>query len=295
MLIRMLMVKNKRRVYGSVFVLFAWLAALPVFSQENKESVSVSGYVTQGTYSDSVYRRSIKSQTMSIFYAPAPDYGLTLNVARSKVYYNPPLAPIEGTNTGISFFKYFDTGTSGYLGGKISATTIKSDDTNSDGALVYYMSVMRKPHGEDAYYDLGFSYANYKDTSASQLTLTGGMALFNWWAWSQTRIYVITQSKKIKETVAIEERFTYYAVPKKLTLTFYGILGQRVYAYDPDLGAVYNLPDTQRGSTGGVSVTLSPIKSLSLIGDITYETYENEGINNSYTVKYTTLGLQYTF
>lgn len=270
---------------------------LLLFADKKESPISVLSHVTYGDYSGSAQRERIISETLNISYIPSPNYGLSFNVYNSKLDRKSPLEDIDTTIPSLSYFMFFKLNTDDCLGGRISVLNVQSDDKNSDGTTIPYLSFIYKTPDAAKYIDMGYTHMDYDDAAARQVTLTGGIALFNQWVWSQTRLYYIDLSKKVQDkssTFAVEERLTYYAIPKKLTLTLYGLLGQRIYAYDPDLGIAYGLPDIQKGSVG-LTIAYNFTKALSIYGDVTYEKYKNKTINDNYNVIYETLGLKYSF
>lgn len=273
------------------------LMALPALAAEIEGPFSVTGQFTYGNYSGSTERKSITSETLNAAYNPAPDFGANINLYHSDLVRRSPLENEATTNVGATVFKYFQAGNSGSIGGRLSGTYVTSDDKNSDNTFIPYLSIMYKTPDSSKYVDIGYANSSYRDTTVNQYTVTGGIELFNWWTWSQTRLYFINLSKNIEgkgNTFAVEERFTYFAIPKKLTLSAYVLLGQRIFAYDPDLGIVYNLGDIQKGS-GGLTASYNITKNLTAFGDITYEAYKNGTISNNYYGTYWTVGMKYRF
>ncbi|MBU0600220.1 hypothetical protein KKB84_00245 [bacterium] len=269
------------------------LASSSVFAFEKEETfLPLGGHITYGSYSNSNQRESIISETMNCSYLinsssiPVFNSNLDFKLCQSNLTRKFPLSKIKGISSSLTYSCLEQLKTTDYLGARISATYIKSDDKNSNNTLIPYGSLIYKSSDFSKYLDFGYSRTAYKDTTIDQITLTGGTALFNWRTWLQTRLYYISLNKKVQEkdrVLAIEERFTYYAIPQRLSLAFYGMLGKRIYAYDPDLEAAYNLSDIQKGS-GGLSATYNLTKALSMFGDITYEAYENKDISNDYSV-----------
>lgn len=270
---------------------------VPALAAESEGPFTVTGQFTYGSYSGSVERKSITSETLNVAYNPAPDLGLSLNLNHSDLLRKAPLDNIATTNVGATAFKFFRIENAGSLGGRISATYVSSDDRNSDNTLIPYVSLMYKTADSGKYVDIGYANSSYNDTTVNQYTLTGGIELFDWWTWSQTRLYFIDLSRDVQgkgSTFAVEERFTYYAIPKKLSFTLYGLIGQRIFAYDPDLGIVYNLSDVQKGSAG-LTALYNFTKDLTAYADVTYEAYKNETINNNFHGVYWTAGMKYRF
>jgi hypothetical protein len=212
---------------------------------------------------------------------------------------------INDTNIGgtISWTPQMSGG--GYLGGRISLLHIGSTDDNSDNTYIPYLSVVYKSGDLSKYLDLGFAHTQFNDSTASQYTVTGGISLFDGWVWSQTRLYYIDLSKRVPNkgsTFAAEERLTYYVIPKKLDVSLYGMAGQRIYAYDPDMNSSYNLSHVQTGSAG-ISANYNFTKNFALYADvteeiykqITYVSYLDQTFSDYYNVTYYTAGIRFTF
>lgn len=272
------------------------VAPFNVSAAETQGPLALTGQFTYGSYSGSVERKNITSETLNLSYIPQPDYGISVNFNHSNLKRNTPLSDDTTTKPGLTLFKYFKIG-EGNLGGRFTGTNVTSDDTNSDNTFIPYGAIMFKTDDSSKYFDLGYAYSGYRDTKVNQYTLTGGFELFNWWAWAQTRIYYIDLSNVVQgenNTFAVEERLTFYVIPKELSLTLYGLVGHRIFAYDPDLGLVYNLPDIQKGSVG-LTVEYNVTKKLTAFGDVTYEAYKNDDIHDSYYGTYGTVGIKYKF
>lgn len=272
------------------------VASHTVFAADAAAPFSVLGQVTYGSYGGSVERKSITSETGSFSYNPSSDFGATINANHNDLIRKEGLDNIGTTSGGATLFKFFDAGP-GLLGGRATAVYVSSDDRNSDHTLIPYVSLMFKTRDQKVYFDVGYANSGYRDATVNQYTATAGFSLFKDWLYSQTRVYYIDLSRNVEgrgNAFSVEERLSYYAVPKKLTLSLYGLLGRRIFAYDPDLGIVYNLPDYQHGSVGfTASYNITP--TLVAFGDVTYEAYRNNDISNSYHATYGTVGLKYGF
>ncbi|MBI4826677.1 MAG: hypothetical protein HY807_09725 [Nitrospirae bacterium] len=280
-----------------IIVLLSMFIALPVFAEEKGEAISVFGHITYGSYSGSAERDDIISETLNLSYIPAPEYGASLKINNSNLNRKSPLGDINGTNVGLTYFLMPKRADGSAIGGKVSILHISSDDINSDNTFIPYVSAIYNSADLRKHLDLGYARTEYTDTRADQFTITGGVSLFNDWIWSQTRLFYIDLSEKVQDkenAFAVEERLTYYAIPKQLSISLYGMLGQRIFAYDPDLNTAYNLSDVQNGSAG-VSVNYNLSKAVSVYGDVTYEAYKNNYIADRYNITYGTAGGRINF
>jgi len=267
------------------------------FAGEKVRVAFLSGHVTSGSYSNSLQRNSILSETVHLSYFPSLEYGSDLKIGNSTLKRNLSLTEINGNSFGGTFFWTPKTTHGTLLGGRVSLLNMGSDDPNSDKTLIPYLSIIYKSPDLRKYIDLGYANTGYNDTTAHQITLTSGFFIFNDWAWLQSRAYYIDLSNAVQNknnTFALEESLIYYVLPGRASLSFYGMLGQRIYAYSPDLQTAYNLSDIQNGS-GGMSASYSLSKRWSVYGDVTYESYKNNQIEDRYSVVYSTAGAVFVF
>ncbi len=269
-------------------LLFVLLGLSDLFAQEI--SLSTSG--TYGRYSESQQRDKIISESLSLSYTAPLIAGLNLSVKRSSLTRKSPLAAIDGINTDLSYYELYTRPSGSYIGGKAALHHISSDDDNSDGTTIPHLSISYKPASLLSAFELGLTHTPYKDATAQQVSAMYAMALFDQYVWSQTRVTYIILSNPIQtknNTTAVEERLSYYVVPDEITLSFYALFGERIYAYDVDLGTAYNLPDIQKGSLG-VSLNYKLEDEMSLFVDLTQEQYYNVDIGDGYLARYFTVG-----
>lgn len=287
----------KKKLVSYLAVVATLFMVSPVFAEAQKEVLSVDVHATYGKYSDSVQRDKIESGTVNLQFAPNIDDSIALAWHTSKLTRKAPLDNIDGTTWAATLTKFFALDNNGYLGGTAKVLYNKSDDTNSDHRTIPYVALAYKTPDRSKYVDIGYAYTEFVSPTINQYTATGGIALFDGWVWSQTRLYYIHLSKEVQgktNTFAVEERLSYFAIPQTLTLSLYGMLGERIYVFDPDLTTAYTLPDIQTGSAGA-TVTWNLSKELSIYADGTYEAYNNADINNKYSVLYGTVGVKFSF
>lgn len=260
--------------------------------------VNVSGGVTYGSYSGSQVRDNLLKETLNLSYT-SEDYtgGGTIHFENVTLENNRGYDDIDQYQYGISGYKSVLVDGVGYIGGRVDLQYLDSDDQLTDNTAVPYFALTFKSLDGKYYFDAGYSYSNYDNPDIDQYTGTVGISLLDGMVWSQTRLYYIDTSEKTQgenSTFAVEERLSYYAIPKILTVSIYGLVGKRLYAYDPDIFSVYNLADVQQGSLGG-TVSYQLNTAWSVLGDVTYESYENDDLDDDYSITYFTVALNYGF
>jgi hypothetical protein len=278
-------------------------------AENRAATVSVSAQATYAPYTSSILRKDLFAQTLAVAYSPREDHGYAASIRSASLALNNTWGTIDELSAGVSGHKVFRYGSAGYFGGAAALTFVSSDDANSDNMAVPYATVMFQTPLAGWYFDAGYSQAAYQDTTARQTTATFGAALFDYWVWSRTRIYSIALSEAVQgedSVISAEEKITWYAVPGRLALSLYLLVGQRIHAYDPDLGIVYTLPDLQTFGAGA-SAWYDVTQRLRLYADLTYEAYDvtlrlyepstASFVNtpDSYSVVYGTLGARMTF
>ncbi len=281
-----------------ILVLLLTLVGVPnLFAEEAASQVSLSTGATYGLYSGSQQRDKIIFESIALSYTPTFSDGFNLALNHSVLTRKTPLSNINGRNTNLSYYHFFTNSSGNYIGGKAALNHVRSDDVNSNGAIIPHLSVSYKPASLLSAFEMGLARTPYVDATAQQVSVMGATSLFDQWVWSQTRVYYINLSNTIQSknhTLAVDEHLTYYVIPKALTLSLYALFGERIYAYDVDLGTAYNLPDIQKGSLG-LSLNYALDEDISLFADMTQEKYDNVSITNPYRVRYYTAGISARF
>ena len=282
------------------------LTGTTAFAQIMPQTVSVTNQATHGPYSNSTQRKSITSGAISLIWLPNLEMAMGLKVHTSHLNRKPPLPDIQSQSSTLSLTWVPQSPTGHYNGVRTAVTYLdvvneseltNPADKNAEETFVSYLSLIYKPPDLSRSFDIGFTQGKYHDTEMRQSTVTIGSYMLNYWVWSQMRLYHVDLSNPVQgedHSNAFEEKLTYYAIPQKLSLTFFVLFGERIYTYDPDLQIAYTLPDIQRGSTG-LSAIYNITPRLNFFGDLTYETYQNRVIQNDFTVLYETVGLTYIF
>jgi hypothetical protein len=279
-----------------VIALGAFTLSAQFASAEEAAPISVTAQSTYGAYGGSAERTSLLSETVTFGYA-AKEFGVSAAARNWKLSRISTLGNLSGIDTNLSLYAKNKLASGGYVATNLAATYLLGDDSNTSGKFVPYTAISYETPEGGQYFNVGYAYMGYSDTIANQLTATYGLALLDRYVWAQTRLYYNNLSNVVQgkgNTLAVEERLTWYVVPEIVSLTVSGMIGQRVYGYDPDLGIVYTLPDIQIGS-GGVTATWNISPAIRLFADVTYESYEKRSISNSYNATYGTVGLTFNF
>ena len=265
-------------------------------SAEQVAPLSVIAQTTYGSYSGSDERKSLLSESVTAGYA-TEGFGAAVNVRNWKISRTETFGNLNGIDTNLSLYVREKNAADGYVGTNLALTYLTGNDSNTDKKILPYGAISCLTQDGGQYFDVAFAYMGYDDTSVQQYTATYGVALFDRYVWSQTRLIhnrLSTEVQGRKSTTAVEERLTWYALPSVFSLTLSGMAGERVYGYDPDLGIAYSLPDIQKLSAG-LTAAWQITPSLSLFGDVSHGTYEKRTINNSYGATYGTVGLTLKF
>jgi len=182
---------------------------------------------------------------------------------------------------------------------RLDGHAISNDDVSNetDDVVVIAPQISYLNYEQTFYADLGFSASSYGDSllipeqlDVDQLTPTLGFGFNDQRDWLQLRAFLIDVSsperaQNQEDTAALEVKWTHWATPPGLlgldNLRFSVLLGERMFAVDPDAGGVYNLSDLQTGgaSIGGEWAVSERSRILLLVG---VEQYENQTLNDDY-------------
>lgn len=271
-------------------------SAVQLNAAEPPRPISIEAYGTYGSYAGSVERNNLTSETVAIDYT-METFGASAAIRNWDLSRITSLGDLDGTDTNVLLYTRKKVGNEGYWGVTAAATYLSNNDNNTDQTFAPYGAVAYKTADGGNYFDVGYASIGFEDTTNNQFTATWGVALFNRYVWAQTRLYYGNLSNTVQDvsqTIALEERLTWYVVPHTFSLTFYGLVGQRIYGYDPDTRIVYSLSDVQQGSAG-LTANWELTPSLGLFADVAYEAYEKQTINDNYSATYGTVGLKYKF
>ena len=284
---------------GRVALLALCLVSAPVvLTAEEPAVISLSTQITLGSYNNSAERSGYISEILALTYQRPDDCSVTVTIKDSTLNWKQSPGGIHTVEPGIGLTRWITISPEDLIGITVAATRSTGDDSNSDQMIVPYVSIMGKRRDGSASVDLGYARSNYTDTTVNQVTASYGFSFFDSRFWSRTRLYYLDLGDRpvegMNNSTAIEQKLTWYAIPQKLSLTFSVLAGRRIHGYDPDIAAVYTVPDIQYGS-GGVTIGYSVSPALHLYGDASYESYRKPSITNNYSVTYGTVGLMYVF
>ena len=282
---------------GTGAILIIHLASsCSVQAAEDTGSLWLSGQVTGGVYSNSIERSGYSNRMLDLTYNKTDDYSASLSVMYSTLNWKHSPESIDTVAPGIRLTKWIAVSPQKLLGIKMAVTGIDSNDSNVDNRIVPYLSIMGKSKDGSNYVDLGYAYSDFTDSTINQFTASYGFSLYNSRLWLRTRLYYLDMGNRpvngTKNTTAIEQKVTWYAIPEKLSLTLSGLAGRRIYGYDPDTSIVYTVPDILRGS-GGITISYAINPHFRIYSDVSYESYRNPSIDNNYGVTYLTAGVSY--
>ena len=281
---------------STIFTLCLLCFTAHLCAAEETSPFFAAAQTTYGSYNGSAERKSLLTEAGTLGYA-TDTFGATVIVRNWKLYRISMLGDLSGIDTNVSLYAWRKVGTAGSVGATAAVNYLTGNDSNTDQKVVPYGAITYKTPDGGQYFDVGYAYMGYSDTTVNQVTSTWGVALFDRYVWAQTRLYYHNLSTEVQgkgQTTAVEERLTWYVVPSTLSLTLSGMVGQRIYGYDPDLKITYTLSDIQKGSVG-LTGTWQMTPALTLFGDVTYATYEKRSINNSYNAVFGTVGLSFNF
>lgn len=182
---------------------------------------------------------------------------------------------------------------------RLDGFAISNDDASneSDDVTVIAPQLSYLNYAQTFYWDIGFSTSSYGDSLAGsgaldvdQVTATLGFGLNAQRDWLQLRSYLIDPSNPQRaqnesNTAAVELKWTHWLTPRRplglQNVRLSALIGERIFAVDPDAGSVYNLSDLQTGgaSLGGEWNVGERSRALLLVG---YEQYENQAIEGDY-------------
>jgi hypothetical protein len=181
------------------------------------------------------------------------------------------------------------------LDGHVISNTDVTNETDDVTVIAPQLSYLN--YAQTFYVDIGYSGSSYGDSILTSETLqidqwtpTLGFGFNEQRDWLQLRTYLIEssnpqRSQSQEDTAALELKWTHWPMSSGLlgldNFRVSTLLGERVFAVDPDAGGTYNLADLQTGSAsiGGEWVLSEHNRILLLLG---FEQYENRAVNEEY-------------
>ena len=145
------------------------------------------------------------------------------------------------------------------------------------------------------YADLNLHYFPNDLADKAEVSATWGMALFNYYVWAQASghfSFYEQPVQNIKWGWSVHPELTWYPVPRKLTLTAYGIFGEQVLSYNPSTLVLYTT-DVMLTVNLGLTAYYQLGKHLKPYADVQYERYDDQGFQ--FSAVYYTFGLFYKF
>ena len=254
-------------------------------------------------FSGSVERDSLQN----VGFFVRADY---LETAGFSVGYNRTLLASKDSSQDIDQDNVFISGrwhmtpdwAAGQLTLRVDGYVISNNDTiNGTSVDVIAPQVSYLNYKKTFYLDLGYARSSYDDSALAagklevdQFTPTVGFGFNKQRDWLQARAYLIDPSSLQRaqgnaDTAALEIKWTHWFTGKKpLGIDNFrasALVGERLFAVDPDAGLVYNLVDLQVGgaSVGSEWALGERNKLLLLLGS---EQYENQAINDDYSSRF---------
>lgn len=181
-------------------------------------------------------------------------------------------------------------------GGTTRVTTTSTEDTdiNAIQPIISFIDF-----NKTFYADIGYARSQYNsntDTIIAQLTPTIGFGWNGSYDWVQTRAYLIrvdedittaqTPTFKDDRFRSIELKYTHWFIdgitPRLESYTVSLLLGDRVFAVDPDAGSIYSTANRQ---TGGISANLQwqYSQALSFMTLASFSRYTNDAAADDYS------------
>jgi hypothetical protein len=285
---------KKAIIIGSCSIIFLSATAA---ARAATPDIFLSGGLTNGSYRGSFERDDILIQRLDLSLIPDYTSGLTLHLQNLDLRKKRRFTDLNQQQAGVSGYKAFpNQALGGYLGGRLDLHYLSSEDEATDQGLITYLAATYMTRDGGLYLDAGYTRSDY-NLNIDQYTATLGFSFLNGRAWSQTRVYYIDPEERVQgwdTTLAVEQSLTYWTIPQVMSTTLRGLLGRRVFGYDPATFTVYNLSDVQEGGLG-LSVNYQLTPALGMLADVAYEKFNNQDDRDDYSAIYGTLGVTYRF
>ncbi len=194
---------------------------------------------------------------------------------------------------------------------RLDGYSISNDDATgaTDDVRVFAPQVSYLNYDQTFYFDVGYSESKYGDSllipeplDVEQWSAALGFGLNGQRDWLQLRAYLIEPSSPARaqdaeDTAALQVNWTHWSRNRFAgvdNFRYSVLLGERVFAVDPDAGTVYNLSDLQTGAAvaGAEWVPGERTRVLLLLG---IERYEEPGIIEEYDSAFAYLNFSYSW
>lgn len=290
-------------LWGAVALSMIFNVALAQTS-EGEWNLNGSAYGLAGNYNGSIERDDVRAFGAYLRGDYLERAGYTIGYVHTQVNFKSGQNDISQDELYLSGrYHLTPDWTTGKVSLRLDGHFISNDDSTgaTDDVTVVAPMVSFLNLEKTLYLDLGYARSSYGSSSTipddldiDQWTPTIGLGFNQNADWIQARGYYIDPSSSARalgkdDTTALEVKWTHWFMPDaplgiddfKLGALF----GKRIFAVDPDTGAVYNLADIQ---TGGLSLSGGwklPEQIRLLVGG-GYEEYENPAINDDYDSYY---------
>ena len=255
-----------------------------------------------GKYNGSIKRKDLVNAGVIMSADYLEKGGFSLGANYTKLTFNAGSVLNQQSIYGSLRYNIYLDALPGPLTLRIDGHGINNNDVtgNTDNVKVIAPQLSFLNYSKTFYIDLGYARSSYQNNlTVDQWTPTLGMGFNDGADWLQVRGYFIKPSNKLRaqntsRTSAADVKWTHWLAPdawwglEKLQLS--GLFGDRIYAVDGDVAAVYNLADVQKGSLSlALQWKLSP--SLHLMLAAGNERYLDNAINDSYNNRYAYIDL----
>jgi hypothetical protein len=236
--------------------------------------------------------------------------GITLGYNRTSLQGDENAPDIEQDNVFVGGrLQLTPDWAEGQLTLRLDGYSISNDDPGgaTDDVTVLAPQISFLNYARTFYADLGFSKSSYGDSllipealDVEQWTPTLGFGFNEQRDWLQLRAFVIRPSSSARaqnkrDTAALQVSWTHWTSTGFLGIDNFRysvMLGERIFAVDPDAGSVSNLSDLQTGAAaiGSEWVPSERTRLLLLIG---VERYEDLNIADEYDSVFAYLNFTY--
>lgn len=288
--------KSFKSFLASSVLAMSFLAQPAIAAEEWDIKLDVQA--SKGDYSGSTQRNDVNSLGAFVSAEYLDKAGFTFGYNRTKIDFKSNIKDIDQDVFYASARTYI---TPDKIPGKFTVRldlykVDNNDPTqNTDEGRIFSPQVSYISFDKNWYLDLGYTHSNYSGSlSLDQWTPTVAFAFNNKNDWLQVRGYFIDSSNSARtqgegSTDAVEVKLTHYFAPGAALGVdrFYvtALVGERMFAVDPDAASVYNLADIQKGSLSvGAAWDLNDSWDLLFIAGA--ERYDNQSINDEYDSRY---------
>jgi hypothetical protein len=262
-------------------------------------------------YSDSLVRDALDNLGFFIRSDYLERGGFTLGYNRTALKFTDDTADVEQDGWFASArAQVTPDWAKGQITFRLDGYVISNDGSTSEvtDADVIAPQVSFLNYDRSFYMDLGYAKSSYGDSPLSAETLeveqwtpTLGFGFNEQRSWVQLRAYLIepsnaSRAQDVEDTAALQLSYRHWTRARRFlgvdNFRFSALIGERVYAVDPDAAAVYNLTDLQSGgaSIGSEWVPSERTRVLLLLG---VERYEDRSLGDEYDSPFAYLNFTY--